>query len=170
MNLEELKQFCFLKKGRGKNMFCIKQNCTTAHQGPKLIVPVLPGECFVTRDKDTSFIRPLVDSNLLEDQLVQDWLPETKEQEEWTDLMDTVLDKVKRTDITQGQKIKVSPKGLENQTNRRAKAIVFKTPRSKRDLIEEKVELETTEVPEQTPIEAADTLKKESIDDDVEYC
>ena len=132
-----------------------------------MIVPVVPGECFVAKDRETAYIKPSVDSNLLEDQLIRDWLSEAKEVEEWTKLMDTVFEKVKRTDITQGQDVKVSPRGLESQADLKAKVIGFKTPKSKRLLAEEDEEVHTPIVPEKTTTEEDENFKDESLDEKV---
>ena len=64
-NLEELKTYCFQKKGRTNNMFCLRKNCTIKHQGI-FLMPVAPGDAFVAKDKETAFCEPTIRTNLMD--------------------------------------------------------------------------------------------------------
>ena len=167
VDLEELTQFCFLKKGRGNNFLCIKKNCTTAHQGLKVSCPVVPGEAFVVRDRDTAFLRPSMDLNLLDDELRGQWLSESRDLDGWTDLMGVAIDKVKQTDIASNANVKVSPRGLEEQADKRAKAMGFKTPRMKRELADDDSTIDEIKIEEKSPIDESDWFKGEGISDEI---
>lgn len=73
-NMEVFKEFCFEKKGRSKNVFCLRRNCTTTHHGDHFIMPVAPGKGYIQEDKDSAFCSPHINLALMEEDLVNEWL------------------------------------------------------------------------------------------------
>ena len=49
LDLDELNKYCFKRKGRAHNMFCLKKNCNVKHQGATFVMPFAPD--FVAKDK-----------------------------------------------------------------------------------------------------------------------
>ena len=86
-DLRELGKYCFMKKGRSNNMFCLKKNCTINHQGDNFVLPVAPGEAYVAKDKDSAFREPTIRTNLMDEKLIEDWMNSSNTLEGWTEIM-----------------------------------------------------------------------------------
>ena len=77
------------------------------------MVLVLPGEDFICKDKESGFIKPSINMNLLDDDLARGQLSSQNLYDTWVKMFAKAFKRVKNADITTlNAKIKVSPHGL----------------------------------------------------------
>jgi hypothetical protein len=121
----ELQTICCKFIGAGQTI-CIRKNFTNAYKD--VLVPIVPGEAFVMRDKDKIFSCPRVDLNLVAMETVVNWSHERKSVDEWKRLFQATnasfanqvsIDKSKRVQINQEdieRKKKVINTNLKHRT------------------------------------------------------
>ena len=130
-NLEELKLYCFQRKGRANNLFCTKKNCVVNHQGTQYIEPVAPGDVYIAKDKDTAFCTPSISTNLMDEELLKEWLASSNTVVGWTEMMNLATERAKM-DVSAGQTEKISTNNFDYHIKQKAKILNFKTPKAKK--------------------------------------
>lgn len=68
----KLSSFCFKKKGGG-DTFCIKQKCGIASHASKQPFLIKPGDIFIEKQTASAFSRCFLNTNVLADDVLQDW-------------------------------------------------------------------------------------------------
>ena len=124
--MEVFKEYCFEQKGRSKNVFCLRRNCTTTHHVDHFIMPVAPSKAYVQKDKDLAFCSPHMNLVLMEEDLVKEWLASLNTLEGWSDLINLADQKVKETKTIKGDDVKISAEGLDQLIENNANFLVSK--------------------------------------------
>ena len=152
-NMEVFKEFCFERKGRSKNVFCLRRNCTTTHHGDHFIMPVAPGEGYVQKDKDSAFCSPHINLALMEEDLVNEWLASSNTLEGWSELIRLAEQKSKETKSEEGNDVKVTTEVFDKAIENKAKILSFKTPKAKRKQAADSDASDEGEISSEPPVE-----------------
>ena len=68
-------------------------------------MPVAPGDAFVAKDKETAFCEPMIRTNLVDNELIQEWLASSNTLKGWTEIFNLASKQVKEV-IDEGKHTK----------------------------------------------------------------
>ena len=158
LDLDELQLYCFQQKGRSKNQFCLRKNCKIAHQGDHFIMPVVPGEGYIAKDKDSAFGEPHIDFKWMDDKLISEWMASSNTLEGWIELISIADDKIKETSDDEDADLVISIEAFDEQIEKKSKILNFKTPKDKKKTSETS-ETDDISLDTEDPIEDTDNYK-----------
>ena len=93
-----------------------------------MVVPVAPREAYVLKDRDSPFFNPVVDTILMEDELLESWKVTSHTLGEWDQMM-TALRSSEQTDNKNPKKVTwVTVQDFEEKADRLKQTLLFKTP------------------------------------------
>lgn len=150
-----LDDFCFIKKGRGQEVFCIKKDCKTSHQGDRAHMQINPGTLYVQKDKDTAFCSPYLEQSRIDEGLISTWLNTLHTLQEWADLFADVAAKQEtHADPDPLRGIKVSVEEFERKAEAATRDLDLEYPTPPKHFEEGKNNMYVPALPKFEPIES----------------
>ena len=120
-------------------------------------MPVVLGEGYVAKDKDSAFCEPSIDFKWMEEELGLEWLASSNTLEGWVELINIAQEKANES-IDDANKDLITTEAFGNHTEKKSKVLNFKTPKYKRKTAENS-DTNKISVKSEQPIEDTSTYK-----------